>query len=1197
MSSNSNSNRSMQGIQFERPIGAPADIKELEYIAALHQTNPEEIRRSGTVQAKDICNYLTSRHGVFVEPKTAQKRILEELCGTWMSDEAKKGDEEACMDICQMLTLLLIPYLRQEDIAEAKKPVNAMEHGMAQHVLNLILEELEGQGVDMSQFKAVDENFETGTRITSKLIQHMFDAYGEYYVPDDVLDEMVEQAALHNADGGTDGNNESFQKSQPILLKTRQKDDGPKVFWTKDSFQRALTADVQLYNPEWEDEQTTHLEDVRSVPQKKERAKGDRIKFEDDFYTAQNVDQGADQYRSVTWTLLLWVSFLFFYGCYMLESGFKVSFGSCSNVAWGCDAGAAIVNWLIVTAQLCIVGTLYVFLGSLGNSSHPAELGSEKATRAMGVLVAMGVVTSATIVPNFVEGEAFIWNSNKAEGYEVAYWICFSLGVLLVCLQFTRMVDIFVPLGALGAGGRTRSEQCTKQAATKKTRTMVENAMLLHVAPILAGQKPKAGAPARFPVRHASPTVVKLANQLHEENDKDKTTKKYRGVINMQTLTGGKGSGRALFNYEAMHDTTETTGGVLWVYKGMADGSIYDEEGIWFPARLMTSTIVQVLVVAMLVVAYFVILGEFEENKDTTVAVGSRRLMMMNNSLDWEHNPAFSDAGFMVSRGEQVRARQLHRDYQQMGLVRRHRRRRHLQQSISPVNGTHYTDGTGVYANIIFDVNRTHFSDGSNFWSHNTFSHNGTHVFDKYFRFNTTHFTDGDRYYPYAQYATNGTHITNGDYVFDGVTITQLSGNPAVNNVEQWEFEIALAFGLVVAVLAVVGISIVYIPSYVSTVLKFRSGVLESLQGGKQFQELRDRPDNVTTLLGSALWGAAFTGLFCWLFVGGIVFSSVWSETRETALQIYALLLGILAIFLLRFLVTKMFRDLYVSSFYRKHPAAMNIVNVVLECWNLALSIGTMLARAIKLSLVAFLYIGRIDVPVFSPGVGTIGPLRLDSEHVSFKKDLLIHEAHRHPYVERIGQMCLLKLHHGSEFGTRAGAYWRMLFSLALMPWMRSYRVSNRSKQEATGDGNEDGSEGSDAFEDEFASQDGDQSVMSLHGMDVELELTRRANDQLTRRNSDLKDALMDLRQRLRASNKNVAKLERKTGANVRSTSIMGLESVAMPSAPEVAISQHNDESSFESESEGPVGRLAMSKASASADEESFTSESGSGLV
>lgn len=175
--------------------------------------------------------------------------------------------------------------------------------------------------------------------------------------------------------------------------------------------------------------------------------------------------------------------------------------------------------------------------------------------------------------------------------------------------------------------------------------------------------------------------------------------------------------------------------------------------------------------------------------------------------------------------------------------------------------------------------------------------------------------------------------------------------------------------------------------------LKFRSGVLESLNGEENFQRLRDGPSSVTTLLGSALWGAACTGLFCWLFVFGLVFLSVWSETRETALQIYALLLGLLAIFLLRLLVERVFRDLYNPSFYRKHPAAVNTINMVLECWNLAISILTMAGRAIKVSFVTLLYIGRIDTPLFAPGVGTIGPLVLDSEHLIFKKDLLIHEA------------------------------------------------------------------------------------------------------------------------------------------------------------------------------------------------------------
>ena len=679
---------------------------------------------------------MTSRHGIFVEADTILERILLDLCGSASSDNSKKnrakGEDQPAMDICQMVALLLIPYLRQEDEQEAKKPANSLVRGMAEQVLKLILDELGHSGVDLKQFKAVDENFETGTRITPKLIQHMFDAYGEYSVPDDILEEMVEAAAPSDAVADDD----ELQDSSPILLKTRPKggDTGTKVFWTKTSFQRALTADVQLYNPDWEEDQTTHLQDAQqsaapSPPitmrgtrgRQPESPAGDRVTMEDDFFTAPTIDQSADQYRSVTWTLLLWISFLFFYGCYMFDSAFSVSFDSCNNLAWGCDAGAAIVNWLVVFAQLGIVGTLYIFLGSLGNSTPQVEdlLGSDKAIQALGVLVGIGVVVCGTIVPNFVEGEAFIWNSIKVEGFEAMYWICFCLGIVLVCLQLIRVVDIFASLGSLGIGGRTRSEQCTKQAATKKVNTMVENAMMLHVAPILAGQKPKPGAQPRYAVKHASPVVVKLAEQLHEEHDQIFDTTK--GKVPSRVGGEGSGSGRALFNYGEMNNTTETTGGVLWAYQRMADGSMYDEEGIWFSARLITSTVAQFLVVAMLIVVYFVILGEFKDKKSNSVAVGSRRLM--EDALVLEH-PSIWQTGAFETHTDEVFRGQAYRDHRRVHPANRQRRL----QSIAPVNETHYTDGTGIYPNIIDDLNRTHFTDGTTVWPYSIFSHNGTHV-------------------------------------------------------------------------------------------------------------------------------------------------------------------------------------------------------------------------------------------------------------------------------------------------------------------------------------------------------------------------------------------------------------------------------------------------------------------------------------
>ena len=93
--------------------------------------------------------------------------------------------------------------------------------------------------------------------------------------------------------------------------------------------------------------------------------------------------------------------------------------------------------------------------------------------------------------------------------------------------------------------------------------------------------------------------------------------------------------------------------------------------------------------------------------------------------------------------------------------------------------------------------------------------------------------------------------------------------------------------------------------------------------------------------------------------------------------------------------------------------------------------------RTLGLLLMTCLYLGRVDEAFVSPGVNVIW---YDNYPNTFTSDLLIHEAHRHPYIERLGLIYLLKIHHGDAFASRAGCRWRLLFTLALCPWLHRYR-------------------------------------------------------------------------------------------------------------------------------------------------------------
>ena len=204
----------------------------------------------------------------------------------------------------------------------------------------------------------------------------------------------------------------------------------------------------------------------------------------------------------------------------------------------------------------------------------------------------------------------------------------------------------------------------------------------------------------------------------------------------------------------------------------------------------------------------------------------------------------------------------------------------------------------------------------------------------------------------------------------------------------------------------------------------------------------------VGVLFGSSFWGALFASFTLFILVATAVFVCVYHVTSPYVILLLAQLIGIMVTVICKVIILLSLRRVLFSGFYRKSPAFANCLLVVMECWNLALTVVSMLQRLIKLLLVSAFYVGRLDTPLLAKGVGNLGPIPLDDDPIQFRKDLLMHDAHRHPYMERLGVMYMLKLRYGDEFATRAGSAWRLIFVMALMPWLRRFRINEELEEE-----------------------------------------------------------------------------------------------------------------------------------------------------
>jgi len=970
------------GFTIELPVGACADTMELEYIAALHQTDDsdQEGWLDASIEASDVKYYLLSRHGIDVSKEVVRRVIFSGLAG---------GDgEDDCIDIPETVAILIIPFLTMvNDIANADEFTSNMD--TEDRKMATSREICKGSSniiSDVLKIILCDTMGSSEPRpLTKELLYSIFARYEELDLikDDNLVDEMIKQAA-----GG-----------------------GENTVLDSESFSRALTGDINLLDIGNEDRTTTHFEDVFGVDGVDNESDDVDKTFKHVFVFPQ-IDFLADTFRSKIHFAFALLGFVFTYAAYFnpFTNGYIEVCAEESREKFGCQVGLSIVTWIVVMVSVIGVGLPIVTVLNLGNNPYRTSL-----LEMAGGLIGTGILI---FVPAFVEFNAVIFRTdlieNANEGYEllnILFWLFpMIIGSFLAIFQITNIIQSFVPSTSKWLSffrGKSVKYECDiKRAAACKVNTMVMNAYHLH---------------------------------KEEDNIRSTISKK---ILEKGDEVEESSNARALLNFTKQLDKTETTGGFFWCWKEFLSNSLRQKEGVWVHSRMLTANFLQIMVTIICGVIGVLIMEDvakdFREVENLVqVSIPADADHSCESSFgytecNFPENESGSSVGFatcLVSYSDSCQFTTVDDDVKDLYCG--------------------YFDEITLSSYGFFDCPELEFPYPAPVYSY-------------YFESNEDAYCGGALTVctPISQSdgMTNGLCIigVNSNFVpyqFAGTACTSfpeidkiIKDNPVgEEEVEEWRpedwmFKVSFGIGIGIALLAGLYNAAVNVPSIILTTLKFRSGILPSLRD-VNFKIHRANMLLTTSLIGATFWGSAITSLLIIFVISVPLFLLLWPVTSPYMLALLSTLIGIIATLLFKVIMTVALAKFNFAAFYRKNPVVCNLVTVAFECWNLALTVGFVLARATKLILISIVFIGRFDKPVLAEGVGMLGPINLDNFPMVFRKDLLATDAHRHPYIERLGLMYMMKLQHGDKFGTQAGSIWRLLFVFALMPWLKKYRI------------------------------------------------------------------------------------------------------------------------------------------------------------
>jgi hypothetical protein len=289
-------------------------------------------------------------------------------------------------------------------------------------------------------------------------------------------------------------------------------------------------------------------------------------------------------------------------------------------------------------------------------------------------------------------------------------------------------------------------------------------------------------------------------------------------VSSLSTSNGLTKSDRgtsALERFLLLPIKTEKVGGVLWAWKRIWNGTAFTEDGVWLNSRLLACNFAQVTVFGIMIfftrVFYYQQKEFFYSNEENSVRakIAKTEEILYGNYTDVLGDDYF----YFLNCTEEV-----------------------LGVDLETIGGA--------------------FVDYTLPWN--------------FIAYLTTYFTSYEEAKAYLQPCFDA-FPTIGKFFDDSYNATSYSGNSFKDLVSDFDITpgkyIAAAYcGLAGGFVAVFYIAVTLIPSFVSTVMKYRSGIKSTLTN-PEFLRYRYAMDTVTVLLGSAFWGCFFTATGAFAFV------------------------------------------------------------------------------------------------------------------------------------------------------------------------------------------------------------------------------------------------------------------------------------------------------------------------------------------